>query len=407
MLAQSVVVPEIYRRMRRRRRRKVLLALTSATHHGFYRGATRYAMEHSWHLVADTVYASTIPMGWKGDGILSFVGYWEELACYVKSAGIPAVEISSVRRDLGLPYVGEDNEAIGRMAAEHLLGRNLKNFAWAPFWDDQVNEERCLGFARSVQAAGYSCVRLVPVNVNVRKSAFGSRHLNWSSRRSWLIRTIRSLRRPVGIFCYNDYVATDIVDVCIEAGLNIPEQVAVIGVDNDPVLCDCTHVPLSSVRHDLEGMAYEAAALLDRLMDGKAPPVTPKRIAPKGVVTRKSTDMLAVEHPEVAKALRFIQANFSRTNLSVCTIVEAGKLPRRSLEMAFRNELNRSILSEILRIRMKQARNLLQTTELPMADIAIRSGFANLNHFFRVFRTQIEMTPRAFRVASQSRDISR
>jgi LacI family transcriptional regulator len=178
-----------------------------------------------------------------------------------------------------------------------------------------------------------------------------------------LIRAIRSLRRPVGIFCYNDYVATDIVDVCIEADLNVPEQVAVVGVDNDPVLCDCTHVPLSSVRHDLEGMAYEAAALLDRLMDGKAPPVTPKLIAPIGVVTRKSTDMLAVEHPEVAKALRFIQSNFSRTNLSVGSIVEAGKLPRRSLEMAFRNELNRSILSEILRVRLKHAQNLLQTTE--------------------------------------------
>jgi LacI family transcriptional regulator len=293
-------------------------------------------MEHSWHLVADPVYDSTIPMGWKGDGILSFVGYWEELACYVKSAGIPAVEISSVRRDLGLPYVGEDNEAIGRMAAEHLLERNLKNFAWAPFWDDRVNEERCRGFARSVQAAGYDCARLVPVKL--RKSS-GSKHLNWTSRRSWLIRTLRSLRRPVGIFCYNDYVATDIVDVCIEAGLNIPEQVAVIGVDNDQVLCDCAHVPLSSVRHDLEGMAYEAAALLDRLMDGKAPPVTPKRIAPKGVVTRKSTDMLAAEHPEVAKTLRFIQANFFRTNLSVDTIVEAGRLPRRSLEWHFGTSL--------------------------------------------------------------------
>ena len=386
------------------RRRRVLLALTSATHHGFYRGATQYAMEHSWHLVADPVYASTIPRGWKGDGILSFVGYWQELASYVKSAGFPAVEISSVRQDLGLPYVGEDNEAIGRMAAEHLLERNLKNFAWAPFWDDLVNEERCRGFTRFVQAAGHDCACLVPVNV--RKSS-GRRHLNWASRRSWLIRTIRSLPRPVGIFCYNDYVATDIVDVCIEAGLNIPEQVAVIGVDNDPVLCDCAEVPLSSVRHDLEGMAYEAAALLDRLMDGQAPPATPRRIVPKGVVTRKSTDMLAVENPEVAKALRFIQANFSRTNLSVGTIVEAGKIPRRFLEMAFRSELNRTILSEILRVRLKQARNLLETTELPIADVAIQSGFANLNHFFRVFRAEIKMTPRSFRAASQSGETSR
>jgi LacI family transcriptional regulator len=359
-------------------------------------------MEHNWHLVADPVYALTIPIGWEGDGILSFVGYWEELASYVKSAVVPAVEISSIRRDLGLPYVGEDNEAIGRMAAEHLLERNLKNFAWAPFWDDQVNEERYLGFARSVQKAGYECVRLVPIDV--RKSAFGSRHLNWTSRRRWLIRTIRSLRHPVGIFCYNDYVATDVIDACIDGGLDIPKQAAVIGVDNDPVLCDCAHVPISSVRHDLEGIAYKAAALLDRLMDGKAPPVIPERISPKGVVTRKSTDILAIGHPEVASALRFIQGNFARTMLSVDTVVAAGKAPRRSLEKAFRQELNRTILSEILRVRVNQARHLLETTQLGVADVAVRSGFANLKHFYRVFRAQIEMTPRSYRVASRSRD---
>ena len=91
-----------------------------------------------------------------------------------------------------------------------------------------------------------------------------------------------------------------------------PEQVAVLGVDNDPVICDCVQVPLSSVRHDLEGMAYEAAALLDRLINGEPPPKIPKRIPPKGVVTRKSTEVLAVEDPEVARALSYIQANFAR-----------------------------------------------------------------------------------------------
>jgi LacI family transcriptional regulator len=359
-------------------------------------------MEHHWQLVADPVYALTIPIGWKGDGILSFVGYWEELANYVKSAVVPAVEISSIRRDLGLPYVGEDNEAIGRLAAEHLLERNFKNFAWAPFWDDPVNEERYLGFARSVQKAGYECVRLVPVDVH--KSALGSRHLNWTSRRSWLIRTVRSLRHPVGIFCYNDYVATDVIDACIDAGLDIPKQAAVIGVDNDPVLCDSAQVPLSSVRHDLEGIAYKAAALLDRLMDGKAPPAIPERVPPKGVVTRKSTDTLAVEHPGVASALRFIQDNFTRPMLSVDMVVAAGTLPRRSLEKAFRQELNRTILSEILRVRINRARHLLETTPLAMPDVAARSGFATLKHFFRTFRAQVQMTPRSYRLAAQSRD---
>ena len=261
------------------RKRTILLALTS-THHGFYRGAARYAAEHDWHIVADMVYDATIPVGWKGDGILSFVGHWDELANYILSAGIPVVEISSVRKDLGIPCVIEDNDAIGRLGAEHLLERNFKNFVWAPFWDDTVNEERFQGFVNSVRSAGYDCVRLLPVNT--RRSARLSRHMNWTLRRRWVIHTIKSLRYPLGIFCYNDCVAADIVDTCVECGIRIPEQVAVLGVDNDPVICDCVQVPLSSVRHDLEGMAYEAAALLDRLMNGEPGPVSPKRITPKG-----------------------------------------------------------------------------------------------------------------------------
>jgi LacI family transcriptional regulator len=380
------------------RKRTILLALTSA-HHGFYRGAARYAAEHDWHVVADMIYDATIPVGWKGDGILSFVGHWEELARYVVSAGVPAVEISSVRRDLGLPCVIEDNEAIGQLGAQHLLERNLKSFIWAPFCNDVVNEERFQGFAGLVRAAGFDCVRLLPVNT--RRSARVSRHLNWTLRRRWVVHTIRSLRYPLGIFCYNDCVAADIVDACIEAEIQIPDEVAVLGVDNDPVICDCVQVPLSSVRHDLEGMAYEAAALLDRLIDGEPAPEMPKRVPPKGVVTRKSTEVLAVDDAEVGAALKYIQENFSRSDLSVDDVASHTRLPRRSLKRAFRVELQRTILHEIVRVRMNHAQKLLETTPLPITDIAVRSGFASLNHFFRVFHGRTGQTPRAFRRAHE------
>jgi LacI family transcriptional regulator, galactose operon repressor len=382
------------------RKRTILLALTS-THHGFYRGAARYAAEHDWHVVADMIYDATIPVGWRGDGILSFVGHWEDLAKYVISAGVPVVEISSVRKDLGIPCVMEDNEAIGRLGAEHLLERNFKNFVWAPFCDDAVNEERFRGFAASVRASGFDCVRLLPVNT--RRSTRLSRHVNWTLRRRWVIHTIRSLRYPLGVFCYNDCVAADIVDACIEAEIQIPDQVAVLGVDNDPVICDCVQVPLSSVRHDLEGMAYEAAALLDRLINGESPPKIPRRISPKGVVTRKSTEVLAVEDARVGAALRFIQGNFFGGNLSVDDVVAHCGVPRRSLERAFRQELQRTILHEILRVRVNHAQKLLETTSLSVTDIAAQSGFVSLNHFFRVFHGRTGLTPRAFRLARRVR----
>jgi LacI family transcriptional regulator len=380
------------------RKRTILLALTS-THHGFYRGAARYAAEHDWHIVADMIYDATIPVGWRGDGILSFVGHWEELAKYVVSARVPAVEISSVRRDLGIPCVMEDNEAIGRLGAEHLLERNLKNFVWAPFCDDAVNEERFQGFAASVRTVGFDCVRLLPVNT--RGSARMNRHVNWTLRRRWVIHTIQSLRHPLGIFCYNDCVAADIVDACVEADIQIPDRVAVLGVDNDPVICDCVQVPLSSVRHDLERMAYEAAALLDRLINGESPPEMPLRIAPKGVATRRSTEVLAVEDPRVGDALRYIQENFFGGNLSVDEVVAHCGIPRRSLERAFRQELQRTVLHEILRMRISHAQKLLETTPFSVTDIAAQSGFVSLNHFFRVFHARTGVTPRAFRLARQ------
>src|SRR4029077_16367536 len=133
---------------------------------------------------------------------------------------------------------------------------------------------------------------------------------------------------------------------------------------------------------------YEAAALLDRLMNGGSPPEIPKRIAPKGVVTRKSTEVLAVDTPDVASALGYIQENFPRGNLSVDDVVAHGRVPRRSLERAFRDELQRTILHESLRVRGNHTKKLLQTTPHAVPDIAIQSGFACLSHFYRVFRAR-------------------
>ena len=382
----------------RPRKRTVLLALT-LTHHGFYHGAIRYAAEHHWHLVEDAVFTGSIPIGWEGDGILSFVGYRQDFARYIKAAKVPVVEISSVRRDLGVPCIWEDNEEIGRSAAAHLLERNFKYFAWAPFWEDAVNEERYQGFAQLVQAAGYPCDRLPPINT--QKS--GSRRMDWISRRNWIIEKFRSYQKPVGVFCYNDYTASDIVGICMDSNIHIPEQIAVIGVDDDPVVR--LPISLSSVRHDLEGMAYRAAELLDQLMDGRKPNFQESKVQPKGVVTRQSTDITVIQNPRVLKGIEYIRANFPGSALSVERVASAVGVSRRSLEKAFRAEICRSVLQEIIRTRTSQAKLLLTTTDLPVADVAARSGFANLNHFFRVFRQQTESTPRGYRVARRPKKV--
>lgn len=375
-------------------KRTVLLALTSS-HHGFFRGVARYAREHRWHLVADMIYTAKIPVGWKGDGIISFIGYRDDLADFILSSGLPAVEISMVRNEISLPRVEGDSDMIGRLAAEHFLERGFRHFAWAPLLDDVLNAERLSGFSNRLAEAGESCHLLPPAD-----SRYGDPSVrDWTARRKLLIRELKRLPKPLAVFGYNDCVAAEIIDACDDAGLLVPEAVAVLGVDNDALICECIPVPLSSVCHDLEGMAYQAAALLDRLMAGRKPPKRVLRVPPKGLVTRRSTDILAVENLQVARALRFIRDRYASALLSVNDVVAATSISRRPLEKAFRQELKRSINEEIVRVRMNKVKDLLANSDMKIVDIAAVCGFSRPNHLFRTFRQLHGKSPKAYRAA--------
>ena len=382
-------------------KRTVLLALTS-THHGFFRGVARYAREHRWHLVADMVYTAKIPVGWRGDGIISFIGYRDDLAEFILTSGLPAVEISMVRNEIALPRVEGDSDMIGRLAAEHFLERGFRHFAWAPMLDDVVNAERYRGFADRLAKAGFSCQLLPPADTRHGDPATR----DWAARRKLLMSELKGLPKPLAVFGYNDCVAADIIDACDDAGLLVPEAVAVLGVDNDALICECIPVPLSSVCHDLEGMAYRAAALLDRLMSGRKPPKGVIRVPPKGLVTRRSTDILAVDNLQVARALRFIRDHYTNPLLGVDDVVAATSVSRRPLEKAFRRELKRTINDEIVRARMDKVKDLLANSTLKVVDIAAASGFLRPNHLHRTFRRLAGLSPKAYRakqLAAQAR----
>lgn len=379
-------------------KRSVLLALTSS-HHGFLKGAARYAREHHWHLVADMIYSAKIPRGWRGDGILSFIGGRDDLAEFILGSGLPAVEISMVRNDIQLPRVEGDNDLIGRLAAEHFLERGFRHFAWAPFMDDVVNAERHRGFADCLARRHLSC-ELLPT-ADTRHDDATSR--DWASRRRHLIRTLGNLPSPLAVFAYNDCVAADVIDACDDAGLLVPEAVAVLGVDNDTLLCECVRVPLSSVCHDLEGMAYQAAALLDRMMSGAPPPPEVLRVAPKGLVTRRSTDIVAVDNLQLARALRYIRDHYADPLLGVEEVVAATEISRRQLEKAFRRELDRSLNEEIVRVRMEKVRNLLATTEMKVVEVAAATGFSRPSHLFRTFRKFTGVGPKTYRTELSAR----
>src|SRR5579862_4370197 len=186
------------------RKRTVLLAITDA-HHGFFKGAARYAREHHWHLVTDMIFTGKIPHGWRGDGIISFIGHRDDLADFILSSTIPTVEISMVRNEFKLPRVEGDNEMTGRLAAGHFLQRGYRHFAWAPFLEDIVNAERHHGFATELAKHGCVCHTL-PV---ASSPDSGGGTLDWTKRRTVLIQELRRLPTPLAVFGYNDCVAAD------------------------------------------------------------------------------------------------------------------------------------------------------------------------------------------------------
>ena len=400
LFAESAIPSRL--RVAMRAKRSVLLALTD-THHGFFKGAARYAREHRWHVVADMIYTAKIPVGWRGDGILSFIGDRDDLAEFILSSGLPAVEISMVRNEINLPRVEGDSEMIGCLAAEHFLERGFRHFAWAPFLDDVVNAERYRGFANRLARAGLTCELLPPADT--RHGPADTR--DWAVRRKLLTRELQRLPKPLAVFGYNDCVAADIIDACDDAGLLVPEAVAVMGVDNDPILCECVRVPLSSVCHDLEGMAYQAAALLDRLMAGRKPPKEVIRVPPTGLVTRRSTDIVAVDNLQVARALRFIQDQYANPLLGVDSVVAATDLSRRSLEKVFRQKMKRTLNEEIVRVRMEKVKNLLATTKMKVLDVALATGFSRPSHLFRTFHKLVGISPKTYRARQATPPTSR
>ncbi|MEI8293369.1 MAG: DNA-binding transcriptional regulator [bacterium] len=375
----------------KKRKRNVLLAITT-THHGLYRGVAKFAREHNWHLTTDMLYAATIPQGWKGDGIVSHVGYWNELADFIRANPVPRVELTSVRKDLGIPFVEGDNRAIGVLAARHFLTRGYRHFAWFPFTNDPINEERREGFSETIAKEGHRLV-VLPTLHELRNFTWRG---NWSRNLSKIGDALAALPKPCAVFCYNDCAAATILSTCQEVGIPVPEQVAIAGVDNDELLCESVQVPLTSVMHDLEGVGYHGAALLERLMNREQVAHESPRIPPKGIMMRQSTDMLAVENVEVARALRHIWENYSDSNLQVSSVVEATRISRRPLEIAFKREVGRTINHEIARIRIDKVKDLLLRTEMSVREITEATGFTRPNHLHRVFKHHAGLSPRDY-----------
>lgn len=380
-----------------------LLIETSRTYgRDLLRGIKRYISEHEpWSIFTELrALESPVPpwlVRWRGDGILTRTNC-QAMADAIRQTGVPTVELRATKFRHRFPFVGVDNRSLGQMVAEHLLECGFRHFGVYEIATEGYFEERRDNFIETLRQAGYSCHEY---------QAPGRREkpVHWEKHQAGVARWIASLPKPVGIMACTDQLGFWLLDACRRAGVGVPEEVAVVGVENDESLCTMSTPPLSSVQFDGEQVGYQAASLLARLMAGEPPPTEPILIKPQRIVTRHSSDLVALENQDLAAAVRFIREH-ACDGITVDDVLRAVLVSRSSLERQMRQVLGRTPADEIARVRFNRVRELLSETELSLAAIAEKTGFNYPQYMAEAFKRRFGQTPGEFRAAargSQSR----
>ncbi|HBG25465.1 MAG: hypothetical protein A2Y10_09840 [Planctomycetes bacterium GWF2_41_51] len=308
------------------------------------------------------------------DGI--FARYLTDLTESMK--GIPTIVCKSTNNDYsGLSTISLDCELIGKMGADHFLDRGFKNFAYCGRKDRQWSIERQNSFCARIKQAGFE-VHVYNENKGIAKSF-------WEKKQERLAEWLKSQPKPLGLMACNDNRAQHVLHACQIAGLKVPDSVAILGVDNDELICNLTNPPISSVQLNFERAGYEAAELLDKLMIGTEKENRQITVQPIAIITRQSTDIFAIEDSDVVNALRFIRDNF-HLPINVKDVFENINISRRSLELRFNRTIGRTIASEIRRVRSQHASRLLTETNLPIKQIAKHLGYPDTTHVARYFQ---------------------
>jgi LacI family transcriptional regulator len=336
---------------------------------------------------------------WRGDGVLARIND-RRMAEAVLHAGVPAVDLRSALGDLGLPIIGIDNKVVVRMAVEYFLDRGFRHFAFCgtPPRQNRYQDERANRFGYLLAERGFAC--------DFYLNPPGGGAVGWEEEQHHVADWLRQLPKPVALMACHDDRGHQVLDACQRAGILVPDEVAILGVDNDPFLCNLSIPPLSSIDVNPERIGYEAASVLDRMMDGRRPPRAPIYTAPRGIVTRQSTDVLAVSDPYVAHAARQIR-DHACSLASIEELLHDIPISRTTLFRRFKQHLGRSPKEEMTRIRLARAKELLSETDLPIRVVSERVGYAEAKYFSQVFHEAEGVTPLRFRKEASSGDRGR
>jgi LacI family transcriptional regulator len=383
---------------RRKRTRRVALIIDTAKPYDrkIIGGIASYVQRHvNWSLYVEENPLDKLPdlRSWPGDGIIANFDD-EAVAEAVSGVRIPVVAVGGgygwYDARSSIPYFATDNRAVAKLGANHLIERGFRRFAFYGFPRNRINgwsKERSDAFHEFVTNAGFPC------------SVYTGRHgstRQWVELQRGLTNWLDSLEKPLGLMACNDARARHALEACRTIRADVPDDVAVIGVDNDEMICELTRPPLTSVEQGARRIGHESARLLDRLMSGRKHTKKKYVVEPEGVVTRRSTDTVAIEDADVATALQFIRSRACE-KIQVEDVVAVVAVSRSTLEARFKAVFGRTIHAEIQRQKIDRAKQLIATTEMPLKQIAARAGFASVQYMTSIFRQQTESTPAEYR----------
>jgi len=363
-------------------------------------GVAAYTQEvDNWSLYVEEDPLEKLPdlRTWQGDGIIANLDDRRvaEAVCGLK---VPLVGVGGgygwYDPASRIPYVATDNLKIARLAVEHFLQRGYRRLAFCGYPRTRINrwsEERGKAFAALAREYGCPC----SIHIGRRETA-----RRWQSLQREMMEWLRQLEKPVAVLGCNDSRARHVLEACRGLCLRVPEDVAVLGVDNDEMICELTSPPLSSIEQGARRIGYQAAALLDRLMGGKKTAELRCVVEPEGIATRRSSDSLAIADAEISTAVHFIR-NRALEGIGVDDVVTAVGMSRSTMTRRFKEIMGCSILTEIDRVRMARAKQLLATSDLPLKRVAALSGFRYLSYFCRRFQQLSGQAPNEFRQRAQ------
>lgn len=383
--------------------RKIALLIESSRSYGrrVLRGISRYAQTcGDWTLLHQEMTMGDQLPDWIGhsgvSGIIARVDT-HNLAP-LQELGLPIVDVLRSRSDLGIPQIETDDQRVAKMALDHLIDCGFRRFAFCGYRVAHYSQARLPHFRDYVQEAGGD-FDVYESESNRREPLFDIERAGASDAEpiaKWLVQ----LRKPVGLMACHDVRGQQIINVCRQLGIAVPDDLGVIGVDDDDTICPLSASPLSSVQPDADGVGYLAAETLDAITKQRHEvglrSAKIRHVPPVRVVQRESTEVFAVEDRELARVCRFIRRNACK-GINVTDVVEYSNLSRRQLERRFRNELQCTPREEITRVQIRRIKRLLSETDMPLERIAQLVGYSHTENVSVIFRRETGQTPGAFR----------